>query len=560
MAGPANDAGRFGRYEILDELGRGAMGVVYRARDPHINRTVAIKSVSLAGQPPEVQTEYRERFLREAEAAGRLSHPGIVTIFDVGEEAETHTPFIVMEYVKGKSLERVGEISAVRACGLVREIAEALDCAHSQGVVHRDLKPSNILLTEDGHAKIADFGVAKLNLSELTACGQILGTPAFMSPEQLSDGVVDGRSDLFSLGVILYTLLTGHRPFQGNSVFTVSFKVVHHEPVPATVLNFDLPSGLNQVVARALAKDPAERYQRGMEMALDLQTVLEKQQKANTDQETGSVLLGLSGTPGRAPTASSGPIKAQETNSVLPGLRGSAGRVPTGSSGPIEASGAQPAAKLPQVLKKPVSPRQKRGLAVALCVLACVGAVLAIRAFGPGHHSDRVLEIAPPPLPSVPAIAFRKTVISIPQIEVRQAPVRSISRAAVRPATVRTIKPTSVEPPQAVEPSRSVELQISVDHKFNRANLTVWVDDQPVLRQDLEAVSKKKFGLFGRAAAKQSQSVYITPGKHELRVNVQSPTSSYDESRSVQGDFTEGAPRVLSVTFSNNKEMEVGLR
>src|SRR5271166_758791 len=167
---------RFGRYEILGELGRGAMGVVYKARDPQINRVVAVKTISLVGQPPEEELEYRERFFREAEAAGRLSHPGIVTIFDVGEEPDTHAPYIVMEYVGGQSLDRMLlredlKLPVDRALQLALELAEALDCAHGQGVVHRDLKPANILMTEDGHAKIADFGIAKLNLSNLTLAG-----------------------------------------------------------------------------------------------------------------------------------------------------------------------------------------------------------------------------------------------------------------------------------------------------------------------------------------------------------------------------------------------------
>src|SRR5215472_2981711 len=293
MASPTNGVSRFGRYEVLDELGRGTMGVVYRASDPALNRIVAIKSISLAGQPPEAQSEYRERFLREAEAAGCLSHPGIITIFDLGEDPETRTPYIVMEYVKGKSLEQSGKLTSGNAVSLVREMAEALDFAHSRGVIHRDLKPSNILLTEDGHAKIADFGIAKLNLSELTVCGQILGTPAFMSPEQLNGRQVDGRSDLFSLGAILYTLLTGHRPFQGNSVFTVTFKVVHHEPVPVAALNLDLPSGLNDVVVRAMAKDPAERYRRGKEMARDLQNILDQEEPWDRNKDPDSTSPGL---------------------------------------------------------------------------------------------------------------------------------------------------------------------------------------------------------------------------------------------------------------------------
>ncbi len=191
------------------------MGIVYKARDPKINRVVAVKTVSLSGQPAEEELEYRERFFREAEAAGRLSHPGIVTIFDVGEEPETHSPYIVMEFVAGQSLDKLllarndHKLPPEVALQVTLELAEALDCAHGQGVVHRDLKPANILVTEDGHVKIADFGVAKLNLANRTLAGRTLGTPAYMSPEQLNDEPVDGRSDLFSLGVVLYTRADG---------------------------------------------------------------------------------------------------------------------------------------------------------------------------------------------------------------------------------------------------------------------------------------------------------------------------------------------------------------
>src|ERR1700677_3841571 len=248
------------------------MGVVYKARDPKINRVVAVKTISLVGQSPEEEAEYRERFFREAEAAGRLSHPGIVTIFDMGEEPDTHAPYIVMEYVGGQSLDHLlsqdgRKLPVGTALQLALELAEALDCAHGQGVGHRDLKPANVLLTEDGHAKIADFGVAKLNLANHTLAGRALGTPAYMSPEQLNGETVDGRSDLFSLGVVLYTMVTGHRPFQGNSALTVSFKVVNRDPIPASILESQLPPGIDYVIAKAMTKDPAERYQRGTEMA-----------------------------------------------------------------------------------------------------------------------------------------------------------------------------------------------------------------------------------------------------------------------------------------------------
>lgn len=266
----------FGRYEILTVLGRGSMGIVYKAYDPGINRLVAIKTISFAATDSSEEQERRARFLREAEAAGRLSHPRIVPIFDIGETPETLAPYIVMEYVAGRSLEEMfstegAKVPLTTTLQLIQDVAEALDYAHLQGVVHRDVKPSNIIVGEDGHAKIADFGIAQLYLTDSGQPGRTWGTPAYMSPEQLRGEPVDGRSDLFSLGVILYRMLTGHRPFQGNSALTVSLKVANHNPLPATVFNTELSPELDAVIAHAIAKIPAERYQTGMEMIQDLQ-------------------------------------------------------------------------------------------------------------------------------------------------------------------------------------------------------------------------------------------------------------------------------------------------
>src|SRR5580698_5470318 len=257
---------RFGRYEIVAELGRGAMGVVYQARDPQIDRMVAVKTVSLWAQEPDEENEFRLRFMHEAQAAGRLHHPGIVAIFDVGENPENRNPYIVLEYVAGEALNRmlsrVKKLPLETALQLAEEIAEALDYAHAQGVIHRDIKPGNILVTEAGHAKIADFGIAKLNLAHFTLPGRVLGTPAYMAPEQLSGEGSDGRSDLFSLGVILYSMVTGHSPFQGNSATTVCFKVANREPVSASALDMTLPPELDAVIGRAMAKNADERYQK----------------------------------------------------------------------------------------------------------------------------------------------------------------------------------------------------------------------------------------------------------------------------------------------------------
>ncbi|HTC77237.1 MAG TPA: serine/threonine-protein kinase, partial [Terriglobales bacterium] len=262
-----------GRYEIAAELGRGAMGTVYQARDPRINRTVAIKTIHVRGASAEEEKEFLDRFFREAQAAGKLAHPGIVTVYDAGEDEASKTPYIVMEYIAGATLEAMGQkgVALPMALDLTRQLAEALHYAHAQGIVHRDIKPANIIVTDEGRAKITDFGVAKLAVSEFTQTGQVLGTPSYMSPEQLGGGKIDGRSDLFSLGVTLYILLTGAKPFSGDTVSAITFKVAYQEPTPATQLNAALNPDYDYVLQRALAKEAEERYRNGKEFAADLE-------------------------------------------------------------------------------------------------------------------------------------------------------------------------------------------------------------------------------------------------------------------------------------------------
>ena len=280
---------RVGRYEILAEIGRGAMGIVYQARDPRIDRIVALKTISLSGQDLAEEKEYRERFLIEAQAVGRLSHPGIVTIFDAGEDPETHEPFIAMEYVQGESLHtilghRQEKMTLETSLQIAQEIAEALDYAHEQGVVHRDIKPANILITPEGHAKIADFGIAKLNQAQTTLPGEVLGSPAYMAPEQLRGDGVDPRSDLFSAGVILYNMLTGFRPFQGDSATTICYKVVNRKPIFVSAFDASFPPEIDRIVSKAIAKAPDERFQSGREMAEAIAELRGKQAgKLNSD-------------------------------------------------------------------------------------------------------------------------------------------------------------------------------------------------------------------------------------------------------------------------------------
>ncbi|HET9400613.1 MAG TPA: serine/threonine-protein kinase [Candidatus Acidoferrales bacterium] len=266
-----------GRYKIVSELGHGAMGAVYRAVDPMMDRTVAIKTIlagALAG--PQAQ-EYRDRFVREARAAGRLQHPGIVTVYDVGEA--DGIPYLVMEFVNGRTLATAMEsgerFSFDRVYEMGYQVADALGYAHRHGVVHRDIKPANILLAVDAEggverAKIADLGVAKLAAAQITTTGQLLGTPAFMPPEQFTGAPLDGRADIFSLGVILYWLATGDKPFGGDTITAVSYKVVHSMPAPPRRINPAVPAQMERIILRCLEKDPEQRYAKAEQLAADL--------------------------------------------------------------------------------------------------------------------------------------------------------------------------------------------------------------------------------------------------------------------------------------------------
>ena len=257
------------RYRLGRELGRGASGIVNEALDTSLERTVAVKTVSTAGVDAHEKAELLARFKREATAAARLAHPNIVTIHDFGHDQDT--AFIVMELVPGRSLAaeiaRAAELNFDRILGLMKELLAGLAAAHEHGVIHRDIKPSNLLLLPDGHLKIADFGVARLESSTVTRAGTILGTPSYMAPEQLAGKPVDRRADLFSAGVILYELLTGRRPFVGDSTYSVIYQVLHADPPLPSQLDLPVPKWIDGVVQKALAKDPSERFQDAREFA-----------------------------------------------------------------------------------------------------------------------------------------------------------------------------------------------------------------------------------------------------------------------------------------------------
>jgi serine/threonine-protein kinase len=259
-----------GRYQILEEVGRGSMGIVYKGYDPNIERIVALKTISQdPGLDPEEQQELLKRFFQEARTAGRLSHRNIVSIFDTAEEHGIF--YIVMEFIEGDTLEnqmRSGrKFEVPEVLDIVAQICDGLDYAHRKGVVHRDIKPANIMITADGLVKITDFGVAKVVSSHLTQTGSVLGTPSYMSPEQVGGKKVDHRADLFSVGVVLYELLTGVKPFKGESIHSIMYKIVYDAPVSPLVLNPELPPSCEWVIQKALSKKPEDRFQSAAEMS-----------------------------------------------------------------------------------------------------------------------------------------------------------------------------------------------------------------------------------------------------------------------------------------------------
>src|SRR6266478_2158930 len=303
-------------YRILEPLGEGGMGTVYLAEDTHLGRRVAIKFPSVNSDTH----DYRARFLREARAASELNHPGIATLYDYGETAAGR-PFLVMELVRGRPLAEVfqnDELNLSRAVTVVTDVAAALNEAHSRGVVHRDIKPSNIMIDDNGQVKVLDFGLAKqLNkdhvqtaepeaqtlLSTETQSGVVLGTPAYLSPEQATGGPIDGRSDLFSLGTLLYEAITGHTPFEGRSFIEIAANVLHVEPGAPSRINQRVPRQLDFITLKALEKKPGKRYQSAKELIADLNAV-----KDQLEENSGQTLIKRSAslaTPGASKTLSS---------------------------------------------------------------------------------------------------------------------------------------------------------------------------------------------------------------------------------------------------------------
>ena len=275
-----NNTHKYGRYEIVEQIGKGAMGVVYKARDPQINRMVALKVLR---EDRVTSEDFVQRFLREAMAIGRLSHPNIVTVYDIG--SDNGTVYIAMEFLEGSPLNeaiRERKPDAQWIAGIAIQLAESLAYAHSKGIVHRDIKPSNIILTPSGQVKITDFGIAHIedpDMTQQTHAGQILGTPVYMSPEQVAGQRLDGRSDLYSLGVILYEITVGRRPYSGENITAIFRAITQDNPVPPSEADPGVPKALSDLIVKGMHKNIDERFQSGTDMAAAFRNFIKESER-----------------------------------------------------------------------------------------------------------------------------------------------------------------------------------------------------------------------------------------------------------------------------------------
>jgi len=562
-----------GRYEIVEELGRGAMGSVFKARDPAVGRIVALKTIHTAALEGAQSEEYRARFYREARASGVLAHPGIVPVFDVGEDAGA--PFLVMEFVEGRTLAdamKNGERYTLdRVCEIGQQLADALGYAHRQGVIHRDIKPANILMTSRAvygseRPRITDFGIAKLAASEITSTGQLLGTPSFMPPEQFTGSPIDGRADLFSLGVILYSLATGEQPFPGETMTAVSYKVVYTDPIPPAKLNPAIPAGLEAVILKCLAKSPADRYQTGEELARDLAAV--RTNAGSVVTQTGAPLLAIAGSdvtlapgsvassippaaakaatqPGQMP-AQKKPSKPAQFESIF-----AVTLLCVAGAGAAIAGGwywyahrKQPAPPPPQAVTVPVpQPQptppvvQPAGTVPPPPVASAPGKSSA--AAPPPTSPTPAKPSAAKPVPAKPSPAQPSPVPSKPVVA--SAPPASANPAPANPQTPAPAAPAAFDPRKA-DPNKNGKLKIDVCKFPKGLPFTILMNKQPYIH-------------FITGDGSSLDNLYVPPGMQEFRVSFKSAGQEWD-TKPVSSDFKAKKTKTLKVQLLENGKAE----
>jgi len=492
---------RIGRYNITAELGKGAMGVVYKATDPNIGRTVAIKTTRLDTHGLETEDLLR-RFKNEARSAGTLNHPNIVTIYDAGEQDGVF--YIAMEYIEGHTLhELLGEhrsLPVERVIDIVRQVCAALDYAHAHGVIHRDIKPANIMLAANDAVKVMDFGIAKTG-GTMTATGQVLGTPNYMSPEQVKGKPIDGRSDLFGVGVLLYEMLTGEKPFDGQNVTTIIYKIVSENPIPPRELDVTIHPGMSAVVTKALAKVPDERYQTGAALVAGLENYKSFGSEAGATQ-----LISMAGD---RTLVTPPPVQARLA------AAGGTGTPAVRATTPAPATTAQPAPAKPPARKAPARETNTRMLA-GVVVLLLIAATAAWRVHR--RHQQQAQQAAatqappavqepaaqaPPAPAAAPAEAASAETPPAPELPPQQQPT---PRAASKPRTKSAAAQAAPAPQPPSAPAAEAATTGTVHVTSAPPGATVTIDgsgsfvtpfDSPPLKAGTHSFSVSKVGYAG---------------------------------------------------------------
>lgn len=529
---------QIGRYKVLSELGRGSMGRVYLSLDPNIGRRVALKVFVPSKELDEgEQNELRRRFLLEARAAGRLHHPGIVAVYDAETDSQTGLSYMAMEWVKGRPLShllRDGPLPMARAVAIVSQVAVALDHAHEQELVHRDIKPANILVDNQDTAKITDFGIAKFVSLSNTLAGYVFGTPSYMSPEQVKNEEIDGRSDLFSLGVCLYQCLTGVVPFGGDSLASITFKVVSEDPPAPRSVNPSLPEGLSQVVEKALCKDPQGRYQSGKSFAAALHRMVSPERGA---PET--VPPEVHG--GVAPTPMGTSVHHARTVSVPGGAQGGdeAAVATDGSGSSRELTGFKPdvpvAGPQPASLPRPRS-RFLSSPGAWMAVVAALGlvTVLALVGWGGGEGTEAQGEAV--------ATAEVETGADVGA----EAAGRGEEAAPGRMGKQRPAAETAAPGDGAGDGAEgSSTLKISYKNRLRRGTLSVRLDGVDVWREELASG-----GVVGRLRGNDVGTVLdVAPGVHTIEVRVTGAAGNVNARNEIRARFDHGSTRELKATL-----------
>lgn len=498
---------KIGRYEIDSEIGRGSMGVVYKAHDPRIGRTVALKVLAFSFPlGPGEEEEFLKRFFDEARIAGQLNHPNIVTIFDVGEKAAEGESFIAMEYVTGTNLHDLlasgGRLPVMQVVDVIEQAARALDYAHENGVVHRDIKPANLLLTDTGQVKILDFGIARLVSAARTGPGRLFGTPNYMAPEQVTGAEVDGSADQFALGVTLYQLLTGERPFLGDSITAISYQVMNIDPAPPSKLNPTLSPSFDRILRRALAKGSTDRYPRCADLADELRSAATAWKDGVETTAPPTVISRRS------------PGDASGGDRPLGGLLGPGG--PGGGSLGLRAPAG--------------SPLSFGWIVFVLCL-----ALLA----------------------SAPYLFYRT-----PTAEADAAGEAADRHA---PGSSRAASMTSLDPNAAGDqsaPSRSAgtpevaadaaKLRLNLRHRFTSGHIYVRLDGEEILESPVQGDGSRRYWV---------RDLTVQPGHHRIEVRITNDEKSIDDIEGVDVDFLPEERKQLDLNLggiTKRLKMEFG--